>query len=132
MKDILESLVNGEIGIDEAEKILTNNNGYLDDFGYLLDLSWQLKKKTGREISSSKIDALYYKGIQAGALGGKLLGAGGGGFLLFYVPPKKQEEVIDALKDCLLIPYHFENDGTKIIYFSPETDNVSYKEGIKK
>ena len=77
-------------------------------------------KKTGKAISTDGIDKLYEIGINAGALGGKLLGAGGGGFLVFYVQPEKQEMVKNAMKDLLYIPFEFENDGTSIIYYDPE------------
>lgn len=107
--------------VDDAEKILTNKETNLDEFGRLLDYSWRLKKQTGSAVSTSCIDELYEKGIQAGALGGKLLGAGGGGFLVFYVQPEKQATVKDAMKDLLYIPFEFENEGTKIIHYSPET-----------
>jgi D-glycero-alpha-D-manno-heptose-7-phosphate kinase len=71
--------------VDEAERILTDKETNLDDFGRLLDVTWKLKRQTGASISTDSIDRLYAKGIEAGALGGKLLGAGGGGFLVFYV-----------------------------------------------
>ncbi len=106
--------------VDEAEKILTDNRSDLDDFGRLLDRSWQLKRRTGSHISNDSIDGLYMRGIEAGALGGKLLGAGGGGFLLFYVPAQKQTAVLEAMKDTLFVPFKFENDGTGIIHYSPE------------
>ena len=64
---------------------------------------------------------LYEKGMQAGALGGKLLGAGGGGFLLFYVEPDKQKCVRDALADLMYVPFEFENGGTRVIHFTPES-----------
>ena len=110
--------------VDEAEEILTNKNRDLDDFGKLLHVTWQLKKQTGREISKDSIDELYRKGISAGALGGKLLGAGGGGFLLFYVRPEKQESVREALKELMEVPFSFENSGTQVIYYSPEAFDV--------
>lgn len=110
--------------VDEAEEILTNKNRNLDNFGKLLDLSWQLKKQTGKEISKHSIDELYEKGLRAGALGGKLLGAGGGGFLLFYVRPEKQEMVRKALKELMEVPFCFENSGTQVIYYSPETFDI--------
>lgn len=75
--------------VDEAEAILTDKNRNLDDFGRQLDVTWRLKKGTGGAISTGSIDELYEKGMAAGALGGKLLGAGGGGFLVFYVQPEK-------------------------------------------
>ena len=106
--------------VDEAEKILTDKIRNLDDFGYLLDHTWKLKKQTGSAVSTNSIDELYEKGIKAGAIGGKLLGAGGGGFLLFYVRPEKQESVKLAMKDLLYIPFEFENGGTRVIHYTPE------------
>lgn len=107
--------------VDEAEEILTNKKRNLDDFGRLLDMSWKLKKQTGKAVSTSAIDELYEKGIEAGALGGKLLGAGGGGFLVFYVQPEKQKQLMKAMKNLLYIPFEFDNNGTTIIHYSPET-----------
>lgn len=107
--------------VDQAEAVLQDSHSDLDDFGRLLDYTWQLKKNTGEKISTSSIDKLYEEGVKAGALGGKLLGAGGGGFLVFYVQPEKQEVVKKAMKDLLYIPFEFENSGTKVIYYSPET-----------
>lgn len=107
--------------VDEAEEILINKNRDLDDFGRLLDKSWKLKKQTGKAISTNEIDKLYDKGIKAGALGGKLLGAGGGGFLVFYVQPEKQKSVMEAMKELMYIPFEFENNGATIIHYSPET-----------
>ena len=66
------------------------------------------------------IDMLYEKGIKAGALGGKLLGAGGGGFLVFYVQPDKQQAVKEAMQDLMYIPFNFEEGGTRVIHYSPE------------
>lgn len=106
--------------VDEAEAILTNKERDLDDFGRLLDTTWRLKKGTGSAISTGSIDELYEKGMAAGALGGKLLGAGGGGFLVFYVQPDKQEAVKEAMKDLLYIPFEFEDGGTRVIHYSPE------------
>lgn len=107
--------------VDKAEKILTDKNTDLDDFGRLLDYTWQLKKQTGSAISTSDIDKYYEKGIKAGALGGKLLGAGGGGFLIFYVQPENQKAVAEAMKDLMYIPFEFEDGGTRVIHYSPET-----------
>lgn len=106
--------------VDEAERVLTNNESDLDDFGRMLDHTWRLKRNTGAAVSTNSIDELYAKGIAAGALGGKLLGAGGGGFLVFYVQPEKQQAVRMAMKDLLYIPFEFENSGTRVIYYTPE------------
>lgn len=106
--------------VNDAETVLTNKSKDLDDFGRLLDVTWRLKKGTGSAISTGSIDELYEKGLSAGALGGKLLGAGGGGFLVFYVQPEKQSAVREAMKDLMYIPFKFENGGTRVIHYSPE------------
>lgn len=106
--------------VDKAEQILTDKTTNLDNFGRLLDHTWKLKKQTGSAVSTNSIDALYEKGIQAGALGGKLLGAGGGGFLVFYVQPEYQEAVKEAMKELMYIPFRFEDGGTRVIHYTPE------------
>lgn len=107
--------------VDDAEHVLTDKNADLDEFGRLLDHTWKLKRQTGAAVSTNNIDKLYAKGIEAGALGGKLLGAGGGGFLLFYVQPDCQKAVRLAMRDLLYIPFEFEEGGTKVIHYTPET-----------
>ena len=107
--------------VDEAEKVLVDKQSDLDEFGRLLDHTWRIKRKTGNTVSTNSIDELYDKGLKAGALGGKLLGAGGGGFLVFYVEPDKQEKVKKAMDDLLYIPFEFEDGGTRVIHYSPET-----------
>lgn len=106
--------------VDEAEAVLTDNNRDLDDFGRLLDKTWRLKRETGAAISTESIDELYERTIAAGALGGKLLGAGGGGFFVFYVQPEKRQAVMDCMNSLLYVPFKFENGGTRVIHYSPE------------
>lgn len=106
--------------VDDAEKVLVDKTADLDDFGRLLDHTWRLKRQTGSCVSTGSIDALYAKGIAAGALGGKLLGAGGGGFLLLYVQPERQQAVKEAMKDLLYVPFQFEDGGTRVIHYTPE------------
>ncbi len=106
--------------VDQAEKVLINRKSDLDDFGRLLDATWKLKRQVGSKISTNSIDMLYEKGIPAGALGGKLLGAGGGGFIIFYVQPEYQNAVKNAMKDLLYVPFEFENGGTRVIHYTPE------------
>ena len=101
--------------VDLAEKILTDPEKPLDDFGLLLNETWRLKRSISSEISTDLIDTLYKKATDAGALGGKLLGAGGGGCLLFYVNEENQDAVRAALSDMLEIKFKFENEGTRII-----------------
>lgn len=105
--------------VDEAERILTSKTE-LAEFGRLLDYTWKLKRGISTGISTDSIDRLYEKGIEAGALGGKLLGAGGGGFLLFYVEEDKQEAVHKAMEELLYVPFEFENSGTRVIHYTPE------------
>lgn len=111
--------------VDVAEKILIDNKADLDEFGRLLDHTWQLKRQIGAKISTDSIDALYEAGKKAGALGGKLLGAGGGGFLLFYVPSDKHSAVRECMKNLLYVPFEFENDGTRVIHYTPEYFDVN-------
>ena len=107
--------------VDDAERILEDKHGNIDDFGYLLDETWKLKRQIGGSITTNSIDELYEKGKEAGALGGKLLGAGGGGFFLFYVQPEKRESVMKAMKDLLYVPFKFEDGGTRVIHYTPES-----------
>lgn len=102
--------------VNEAEKILRDSPSALDDFGSLLHETWMLKKSLASNISNSNIDNIYARAREAGALGGKLLGAGGGGFLLFYVKKENQQKVKSKLKGILNIPFSFEEEGSKIIY----------------
>lgn len=106
--------------VDEAQKVLEDKHSDLDDFGRLLDITWRLKRQTGGAITTNSIDELYEKGIVAGALGGKLLGAGGGGFLVFYVQPEKKDSVMKAMSELLYVPFRFEDGGTQVIHYSPE------------
>ena len=106
--------------VDDAEHILTDKDTDLDDFGRMLDHSWKLKRQIGSAVSTNNIDELYAKGMSAGALGGKLLGAGGGGFLVFYVQLDRQDSVRWAMRDLMHIPFKFEDGGTKVIHYTPE------------
>ena len=106
--------------VDDAYDILVDPAADLGDFGRLLDVTWKLKRKTGPVVSTEEIDSIYEKGIAAGALGGKLLGAGGGGFLVFYVEKDKQASVRSALGNLMHIPFAFEDEGSQIIHNSPE------------
>ena len=107
--------------VEEAERILTDNARNIADFGRLLNDTWKLKRGTGLGISTSEVDEIYQRGIEAGALGGKLLGAGGGGFLLFYVEPEFQSQVKEVMEPLLHIPFKFENNGTQVLYYTAET-----------
>jgi len=122
MKEKTKELLEIYSLVDEAQKILSDNNADIDEFGKLLDYSWNLKRGISEGISTDSIDEQYKKAMDAGALGGKLLGAGGGGFLLFYVPKEKQKSVKNALKDQMQVPFSFENEGTRIIYYAADDE----------
>ena len=117
--DKIKELMEMKSLVDVAEDILVSK-GSLNEFGRLLDYTWKLKRGISDAVSTDLIDAIYCRAIRAGALGGKLLGAGGGGFLLFYVEQDKKDYVLKALKDLLYVPFSFENDGTQVIYFKAE------------
>lgn len=106
--------------VDDAEAILSSDQKDLDEFGRLLDHTWELKRATGSKVSTSDIDRLYEKGRKAGALGGKLLGAGGGGFLIFYVEPDKQAYFMKEMEKLLYIPIKFETEGATVVHYTPE------------
>lgn len=102
---------------EEGEKTLVS--GDINDFGRLLHEGWQLKRSFSGRISTEEIDRMYSRAREAGALGGKLLGAGGGGFLLFYVEKENQEFVKRALKELLYVPFHIGQTGSRIVYSTP-------------
>lgn len=104
--------------VDQAIEILDGRIEGLNDFGRLLHESWHIKKGLSSTISNGQIDRIYDTAIQAGALGGKICGAGGGGFILFFVPPENHQKVKEALKGLLLVPIRFENLGSHVIFYS--------------
>lgn len=106
--------------VGEAEAILTNPSRALNEFGRLLNESWQIKKTLTQRISTNTIDEIYETGRKAGALGGKLLGAGGGGFMLFFVPPERREALRASLKNLLCVPFSFSNRGSDVVVYEPE------------
>jgi D-glycero-alpha-D-manno-heptose-7-phosphate kinase len=104
--------------VDLAIQLL--RDGDLDGFGRLLHEAWVLKRTLASKISDAFIDAHYQRGLDAGALGGKLVGAGGGGFLLFYCPPRAQSYFLAAMSELRRIPFNFEFNGSRVIHFSDE------------
>ena len=104
--------------VDEAIDILSGSVERFHEFGKLLNESWMLKRKLTKLISNGSIDDIYQAAINAGAIGGKICGAGGGGFIVLFVPPEKQDKVKDKLKDLLLVPIRFENLGSHLVFYS--------------
>jgi D-glycero-alpha-D-manno-heptose-7-phosphate kinase len=107
--------------VDEAVEILNERDSDLTDFGKLLHQNWMIKRKLTSKITNKTINDIYEKGRKAGALGGKILGAGGGGFMLFFVEPEYQTQVKKALKHLLHVPIRFDSIGSQIIYYTGET-----------
>jgi len=107
--------------VDEALAIL-RDGGDLARFGRLLHESWKLKRSLSAKISTSYVDQVYEAGIEAGATGGKLIGAGGGGFVMLFVPPANQPAVMQRLRKLVHVPIKFEFSGSRIIFFDPEED----------
>lgn len=104
--------------VDEGCKILIGN-GDLADFGRLLHEAWLLKRSLSDKIAPAFVNDAYDRARKAGAVGGKLLGAGGGGFILFIVPPDRHQSVLTALSELLMVPVEFERAGTQIIFYDP-------------
>lgn len=105
--------------VDEAEKILCSQTD-ISEFGKLLDYTWRLKRGLTSDISTDFIDEIYKSAKTAGALGGKLMGAGGGGFMVIFAEPEAQSRIRKALDKFVYVPILFENDGSKIIHYVPE------------
>jgi D-glycero-alpha-D-manno-heptose-7-phosphate kinase len=108
--------------VDEAQSLLTGASDRLEDFGRLLHEQWRIKRGMASSVTNSDIDSIYEAGIRAGALGGKLLGAGGGGFMLFFVPPGRQQSILGALGKLLHVPVRFDYLGSQIIYYSHDEE----------
>ena len=107
--------------VNESRAILSGEEG-LGRFGELLHEAWMIKRDMSQKISNPQIDELYEAARSAGAIGGKLTGAGGGGFMLLFVPPEMQVKVRDTFKNLIHVPFRFEHSGSQIIFFDPEED----------
>ena len=101
-----------------ALEILTSNTD-LSRFGSLLDEAWKIKRTLSNKISNPLIDEIYKASKEAGAIGGKLLGAGGGGFILIFASPGYHHRIRRRLRKFLYVPFRFENLGSQIIFYSP-------------
>ena len=101
--------------VDQGYNILCGNQ-QISAFGKLLDASWKLKRSLSDSISNPNIDAMYQAGIESGALGGKLLGAGGGGFILFFVPPEKKLALEKRLSNYQPVPFRLNAPGSHVIH----------------
>jgi D-glycero-alpha-D-manno-heptose-7-phosphate kinase len=102
---------------EEATDTLVSSKN-IEEFGKMLDQQWQLKKSLAKEVTNPVIDDIYDVAMKAGAIGGKLLGAGGGGFILFFAKPEYHSRIKSKLSNLLFVPFQFENLGSQIVYFS--------------
>jgi len=98
--------------------LLTNPTRPITQIGELLDEQWSHKKTLGSGVTTGAVEDIYDRGKRAGAIGGKLLGAGGGGFILFCAAPDKQPAILEALGEKMAVPFRFENSGSSVVYFS--------------
>jgi len=105
--------------VDEAISILTNNQTDIDEFGKLLDLSWKYKRSLSDRVSTPYIDEIYNVAILAGAIGGKILGAGGGGFMLLFAKPEKHAAIREALKPLVHVSFNFDDSGSRVVMYQP-------------
>jgi D-glycero-alpha-D-manno-heptose-7-phosphate kinase len=107
--------------VEESLDILSSGTD-LSAFGELLNEAWKMKRSLSPQVSNLQVDALYARARQAGAIGGKLTGAGGGGFLLLFVPPRRKHAVLEALDRQIHVPFAFETRGSEIIFSEPGID----------
>jgi len=106
--------------VDAAIGILNRSGDDITDFGRLLHESWSIKRSLTARITTPHIDEIYESAQQAGAIGGKLLGAGGGGFMLLFARPEHHQRIRERLKQLLFVPFQFENMGSQIVVYQPD------------
>jgi D-glycero-alpha-D-manno-heptose-7-phosphate kinase len=105
--------------VDEALSILQNTDEPIDSFGKLLHISWQYKRSLSDRVSTAEIDDIYQAAIDAGAVGGKILGAGGGGFLLIFARPERHAAIRNRLSKLIHVPFDFEDSGSRVVLYQP-------------
>ena len=105
--------------VDEGMSILQNPSTPIMDLGKLMHESWKLKRSLSKKVSTPQIDEIYETGIKAGAIGGKVLGAGGGGFILFFAKPENHSKIRERLKNLVHVAFHFDDVGSKIVVYEP-------------
>jgi D-glycero-alpha-D-manno-heptose-7-phosphate kinase len=106
--------------VGEAMSILASPSADFAELGALLHESWQLKRSLSDRVSNAMIDDVYAAARRAGAIGGKILGAGGGGFMLMFVRPEHRAAVREALKGLIAVPFRFESSGCRIVLYQPD------------
>jgi D-glycero-alpha-D-manno-heptose-7-phosphate kinase len=109
---------------DMVQKSLSilNDNQDIDKLGELLHKGWEIKRSLSPGISNTRVDDIYRQALDAGAIGGKLLGAGGGGFILLFAAPSRQKKIRETLQKLTHVPFKFESSGSQIIFYDPQED----------
>ena len=107
--------------VEEGLAILSAGND-LRHFGELLHEAWLVKRDLSGIVTNERVDSIYSDARAAGAIGGKLLGAGGGGFMLLFVPPERQERLRQKFNRLIHVPFKFESQGSQVVFFEPEID----------
>lgn len=120
LKNRTEELKAMQQMVAQAVDILGSPRTEIEAFGRLLNEAWTLKRRLSDRVSNAAVDSLYETAMRAGAIGGKLLGAGGGGFVLLFVRPDERARVRDALRDLIAVPFKFEMSGCRIVLYQPD------------
>jgi D-glycero-alpha-D-manno-heptose-7-phosphate kinase len=106
--------------VDQAIEILQSKSDAMTELGRLLHEAWLLKRSLSAKVSTAEVDEIYEEARAAGALGGKLLGAGGGGFMLLFVAPENQRKVRERLHKLVHVPFAFDDSGSRIVLYQPK------------
>ncbi len=118
MKDRTTELMHMREMVDEGTAILSSKSP-ITEFGRLLDESWQYKRNLSDKVSTPEIDNFYQVAMDAGAIGGKVLGAGGGGFLLLFAKPENHQKIRDKLKNLVHVNFNYDDTGSKVVVYQP-------------
>jgi len=119
LKDRAEELRRMREMVDQAIDILQDPRSPIEEFGGLLDQNWNYKRSLSDRVTTPEIDEIYDRAKRAGAIGGKLLGAGGGGFMLLFAEPERQASIRERLKDLIHVPFEFDHSGSRVVLYQP-------------
>jgi len=119
MKNCATELIEMRKMVDHGKDILCDQGIEIEEFGDLLDKSWRYKRSLSDKVTTPEIDVIYNRAKKAGAIGGKILGAGGGGFILLFARPEKQAAIRNSLSDLVHVPFNFEQSGSKVVLYQP-------------
>jgi D-glycero-alpha-D-manno-heptose-7-phosphate kinase len=118
-KNLIFELKNMQELVDESINVLGGANTSIEEFGKLLDISWRFKRSLSSSVTTPEIDRIYEIAMSAGAIGGKLLGAGGGGFMLLFAKPELQDGIRKRLPNLVHVDFKFESMGSRVVLYHP-------------